>query len=142
MGARPGAARAQQEREWRIQALGTVARASESFIGGGGGLVLRSRTRTGVGVNGFLGVRDGNLAGRGEALLSFSLDPLREQGVAPYLAGGVAVTGDRVGTEEYLVAVLGLSINPGRATGWFVEAGVGGGLRLAAGFAFRHRRLR
>lgn len=142
MGARPGLGLAQQEREWRVQALGTVARASESFVGAGVGLVLRNRTRTGVGVNAAVGVRDGNLAGRGEALLSFSLDPFRERGVAPYLAGGVAVVGDRVGTEEYLVAVLGLSINPGRATGWFVEAGVGGGVRVAAGFAVRHRRLR
>lgn len=118
-----------------------MARASESFFGAGGGLVLRGRTRSGAGVNAFLGVRDGNLAGRGEALLSFSLDPFRERGVAPYLAGGVALAGDRAGMEEYLVAVLGLSIDPGRATGWFVEAGVGGGLRLAAGFALRHRRL-
>ena len=142
MGARPGVSVAQQEQEWRVQALGTVARAPESFVGAGAGLVLRNRTRTGVGVNAVVGVRDGNLAGRGEALLSFSLDPFRERGVAPYLAGGVAVVGDRVGTEEYLVAVLGLSINPGRATGWFVEAGVGGGVRVAAGFAVRHRRLR
>jgi hypothetical protein len=140
--ARPEAARAQQEREWRLQALGTAARAPESFLGGGLGLILRNRTRTGAGVSAVVGLRDGNLAGRGEALLSFSLDPLRERGVAPYLAGGVAVVGDRVGTEEYLVAVLGLALNPGRGTGWFVEAGVGGGVRVAAGFAVRHRRVR
>ncbi|HYA49960.1 MAG TPA: hypothetical protein VEG33_02195 [Streptosporangiaceae bacterium] len=125
-----------------MQALGAVSRAPESFAGAGLGLVLRGRTRSGAGVNAVMGVRDGNLAGRGEALLSFSLDPLRERGVAPYLAGGVAVVGDRVGTAEYLVAVLGLSINPGRATGWFVEAGAGGGLRFAAGIALRRRRLR
>lgn len=125
-----------------MQALGTPARAPDWFAGAGAGLVLRSRTRTGVGLNAILGVRDGNLAGRGEALLSLSLDPFRERGVSPYLGGGVALVGDRVGTTEYLVAVLGLSINPGRATGWFVEAGVGGGLRVAAGLAFRHRRLR
>ncbi len=140
LGARPGVVCGQQEREWRLQALG--AWAPSSFVGAGAGLVFRNRTRTGLGLNALLGVRDGNLAGRGEALLSFSLDPFRERGAAPYLAGGVAVTGDRVGTEQYLVAVLGLSFNPGRATGWFVEAGVGGGLRLAAGFALRHRRLR
>jgi hypothetical protein len=96
----------------------------------------------GMGVTAVLGVRDGHVAGRGEALLSFSLDPLRERGLAPYLAGGFALAGDRVETGEYLVAVLGLSINPGRETGGFVEAGVGGGLRLAAGFAVRHRRGR
>jgi hypothetical protein len=142
LGARPGAARAQQEREWRLQALGTVSRAPETFLGAGSGLVLRSRTGTGVGISAVLGVRDGSLAGRGEAMLSFSLDPLRERGVAPYLGGGVAVVGDRAGTGEYLIAVLGVSLNPGRRTGWFVEAGAGGGLRLAAGFALRHRRGR
>lgn len=140
MGAQPRAASAQQQREWRAQALGTVSRAPETFIGAGVGLVLRGPTGTGVGVGAALGARDGKLAGRGEAMLSFSLDPLRERGVAPYLAGGVAVVGDRVGTGEYLIAVLGVSVGPGRKTGWFVEAGVGGGLRLAAGFAFRHRR--
>jgi hypothetical protein len=134
--------RAQQELEWRAQALGTVSRTPASFIGAGGGLVLRGGTGTGVGINAALGVRDGNLAGRGEALVSFSLDPLRERGLAPYLAGGFALVGDRVGVREYLVAVLGLSVNPGRGTGGFVEVGVGGGLRLAAGFAVRHRRGR
>ncbi len=119
-----------------------MAPAGESFIGVGPGFILRTRTRVGVGLAAALGARNGNLAGRGEALLSFSLDPFRERGIAPYLGGGVALAGDRVGTAEYLMAILGLSVNPGRGAGWFVEAGVGGGLRFAAGFAVRHRRLR
>ncbi len=119
-----------------------MAPARESFLGAGPGLILRTRMRVGMGLTGALGAWGGNLAGRGEALLSFSLDPIRERGIAPYLGGGVAVIGDRAGTAEYLVAVLGLSGNPGRTTGWFVEAGVGGGLRFAAGFAVRHRRIR
>ncbi len=138
----PGAARAQREREWRVQALGTVASAAKSYAGLGAGFVLRTRTRVGVGLAATLGARDAKLAGRGEALLSFSLDPLREQGVAPYVSGGVAVVGDRLGAAEYAVAALGLAGNPGHATGWFLEAGVGGGLRFAAGFAVRRRSIR
>ncbi len=130
---------AQREREWRVQALGTVALEAEAFVGGGVGLVLRDRSRLGLGLTAALGTRDGNLAGRGELLLSFVLDPFRQRGVSPYAAGGLAVVGDRVGTAEYLVATLGLAGNPGRRAGWFAEAGVGGGLRLAAGLALRRR---
>lgn len=138
----PGVARAQREREWRVYALGTVAPAPEAFVGGGAGFILRARTRLGLGLTAALGARDGNLAGRGEGLMSFVLDPFRQRGLSPYVAGGVAVVGDRVGTGEYLVATLGLAGNPGRRTGWFVEAGAGGGLRFAAGLAVRRRTLR
>lgn len=138
----PSVARAQREREWRAQAVGTVAPSARSFAGAGVGFILRTRTRVGAGLAGTLGARDGNLAGRGEALLSFSLDPLRERGVALYMTGGVAVVGDRVGAAGYAVAAVGLLGNPSRATGWFFEAGVGGGLRLAAGFAVRRRSIR
>lgn len=130
---------AQREREWRLQAVGTVAPEPEAFVGGGVGFVLRARSRLGLGLAAALGSRDGNLAGRGEVLLSFVLDPFRQRGVSPYAAVGIAVAGDRVGTAEYLVATLGVAGNPGRRVGWFAEAGVGGGLRLAAGLAFRRR---
>lgn len=135
----PGAARAQRESEWRVQAIGTLAPAPEAFVGGGAGFIVRARTRLGLGLAAAVGTRNGNFAGRGEALLSFVLDPFRQRGVAPYAAGGIAVVGDRVATGAYLVATLGLAGNPGRRTGWFVEAGVGGGLRLAAGLALRRR---
>jgi len=106
-------------------------------VGGGAGVVLRGRAGLGVGGMGAVGVRASRLAARGEALLSFSLDPLRERGPAPYIAGGVAVLGDATGSQEFLVAVLGLSINPAARRGWFVEAGVGGGVRLSVGVALR-----
>jgi hypothetical protein len=121
-----------------VQAIGLVA--PDPFVGGGGGFVLRGRTGLGLGGTGALGVRAGRLAARGEALLSFSLDPLRDRGAVPYLAGGVAVLGDGAGAQEYLVAVFGVSLNPGANRGWFAEAGVGGGVRLSVGVAFRHGR--
>jgi hypothetical protein len=135
----PGAARAQGQREWRVQALATLAPAAETFVGGGLGLTLRARSRLGLGLTAAAGDRDGNLAGRGEALLSFILDPVSRRVVSPYAAAGVALVSDRVGTSEYLVATLGLAGRPGRRAGWFVEAGAGGGLRLAAGLVLRRR---
>jgi hypothetical protein len=37
----------------------------------------------------------------------------------------------------YLVLTLGLEASPGGRTGWFLEAGVGGGARIAAGWRRR-----
>jgi hypothetical protein len=122
-----------------VQALATVAPAPEAFVGGGLGFTLRTRSRLGLGLTAVAGDRDGNLAVRGEALLSFILDPASRRAVSPYAAAGVALVSDRVGTSEYLVATLGLAGRPGRGAGWFVETGVGGGLRLAAGLILRRR---
>lgn len=135
LGALPGSAWAQREREWRVLALGTAS--SEPFAGAGASLTVRGRTRVGASLAAAAGERSGRIAGRAEALLSFSLDPLRQHGLAPYAAGGLAVVGDRLGTQEYLVALVGLAANPGRPRGWFVEAGVGGGVRVGVGLAFR-----
>jgi hypothetical protein len=124
--------------EWRVQAIGLAAPAW--FLGAGGGLGVRTRTGVGVEVLGALGAREKRLAGRGEALLSFYLDPLRERGLVPYAASGVGLIGDRRGEQGYLVVLVGLAAKPAARRGWFVEAGVGGGLRLSAGVAFRHIR--
>jgi hypothetical protein len=121
-----------------VQVIGLVA--PDPFVGGGAGVVLRGRAGLAAEAAGALGARAGRFAARGEALLSFSLDPLRERGPAPYVAGGVAVLGDGSGVGEFLVALLGVSVNPGARRGWFVEAGVGGGVRLSVGIAFRRVR--
>lgn len=135
-----GTAWAQSQREWRLQALGTVA--PEPFAGGGASFTLRARTRVGLSLTGVLGARAGRVAGRGEALLSFFLDPFRRRGLGPYAAGGIAVVGDAAGTQEYLVALLGVASNPAGSRGWFAEAGAGGGLRLSVGVAFRRASAR
>lgn len=120
-----------------MQALGTVA--AEPFVGGGPGVVLRGRSRVGLVLGAAVGARDGELAVRGEVMLSFVLDPFRRRRVSPYAAGGIAAVGQRDGSAEYLVATLGLAGMRGRRTGWFAEAGVGGGVRLAAGVTLRRR---
>jgi hypothetical protein len=53
-----------------------------------------------------------------------------------YAAGGVAAVGGPV-ERGYIVLTLGMEQHPGLPTGWFVEAGIGGGARLALGYRWR-----
>ncbi len=74
------------------------------------------------------------LAGRGEVLLAYHLYPLRPSRPGWYVAGGIAgemASGD---VRGLLVALLGVEARPWRGGGLFAELGVGGGLRLAAGY--------
>lgn len=83
-----------------------------------------------------LGSDNGEVSGRGEALAHFLLSPARVVGIGPYAFGGAAVvTGSR--HQGYLVLGLGLEGRPGAASGWFLEGGVGGGARIAAGWRWR-----
>lgn len=82
------------------------------------------------------GSSDGRLSGRGELLAQFLLSPGRRSGVGFYGLGGVAgVTGPR--DQGYLVVGLGLEWAPGGGSGWAIEAGVGGGARVAVGWRWR-----
>jgi hypothetical protein len=56
--------------------------------------------------------------------------------VGAYLAGGVAAVGGPA-DRGYLVLAAGIEDRPGARSGWFLEAGVGGGARLAAGYRWR-----
>jgi hypothetical protein len=49
----------------------------------------------------------------------------------------VGVAGDDV--FEYVVLLIGVETTPGRRTGWYAEAGLAGGVRIAAGFRVRWR---
>jgi hypothetical protein len=82
------------------------------------------------------GVSDGRAAWRGELLAHFLLSPGRLRGLGLYGAGGVAAVGGPV-EQGYLVVTLGLEDRPAARAGWFVEAGVGGGVRLAGGYRWR-----
>jgi hypothetical protein len=82
------------------------------------------------------GGSEGGFAWRGVAAGHFLLSPGRRVGVAAYGGGGVAVVGGPV-ERGYLLLTLGLESAPGSRSGWFAEAGVGGGVRLAAGWRWR-----
>ena len=78
----------------------------------------------------------GRMAGRAEALGHLLLSPGRKRGVGGYLAGGLAVD-LVVRPEARIVALVGIEDRPGGRSGWALEAGVGGGWRVAAGWRWR-----
>ena len=130
--ARPAAA--QQVKELGLE--GIVTASDPGLVVGGVYGALRTSLRTRISAAAALGASDGESAWRGELLAHFLLSPTRRQGVGLYGAGGVAVVGGRV-DQGYLVVTLGLESRPGMPSGWFVEAGVGGGARLAGGYRWR-----
>jgi len=125
---------AQQVKELGIQATGTL---SDPALAAGGIYgawrpSARGRISAALGVGG----SDGEAAWRGELLGHFLLAPTRKRGPGVYLAGGLAVVGGPV-DRGYLVLAVGVEDRPGGASGWFAEAGVGGGARLSAGYRWR-----
>jgi hypothetical protein len=135
----PGAGRAQTRIEWQAQAV--VAVLADRFVGAGPGLGVRTAGRLRLGMVLSLGDLEGAAAGRAEALASFHLDPFRPRGITAYAGGGVAVAATRDAAREYVVVVLGMEANPAGRAGWFIESGVGGGLRLSGGVRLRAPRF-
>jgi hypothetical protein len=129
--------RAQRSPEWRLEAVGTAVRGAVRFLGAGLGLDVRTTPRVSLGVL-LAGGRSGSgLAARGEALAAFSLAPVSGQGLEPYLAGGLAAMASGSGAQGYATALVGVTFASQRRASGFVEAGVGGGLRLGAGIRWR-----
>lgn len=137
---------AQSARELQVQAVGSLA--SARFVGGGLGFALRSQGRTRLGLTlsaGDLsehpegGERTHSLAGRGELMASYHVNPYKRSGFAPYAGGGLAITATSDEMEEYVLLVIGVEGAPGGPRGWFVETGVGGGVRVSAGYRIRWR---
>jgi hypothetical protein len=124
----------QQIWEVGIQALGTSSRPVLAVVGGYGALRTSGRTR--VSVSAGVGISDGDLAGRGELLAHFLLSPEERHRAGFYVAGGAAVVDGPV-SRGYLVLTLGLEDRPRARSGWAVEAGLGGGVRLMLGYRWR-----
>jgi hypothetical protein len=125
---------AQQVTELGIQAVGTAS--EPALLVGGGYAALRVSRRFRLSASAGLGGSDGRTAWRGELLAHFLLAPRERRGVGGYAAAGVAAVGG-VEDEGYMVLTLGLESRPGSTSGWFVEGGVGGGVRGAAGYRWR-----
>jgi hypothetical protein len=107
-----------------------------ALVGGGLFAAVRPGGNARVAANLVGAVQDGTAVGRGELLAQFVLGPRQLRGVSPYGLGGIAGETGR-GMRGYLVLGAGLESAPGRRSGWAVEAGVGGGVRLAAGWRWR-----
>ena len=126
---------AQQTLDFQLHGLATVS--ASRFTGGGVGIGLRPPGRSRVALTASAGDLDGRVAGRVEGVLSFHLNPGRERGFAPYAATGLAANITRQATAGYVEVLLGVEERPGRRTGLFLEVGIGGGMRVAAGYRLR-----
>src|SRR5437016_5325783 len=125
----------QQTFDWQLHGLATVF--AHRFMGSGIGLGVRPPGQTRISFTASAGDLDGSVAGRVEGLLSFHLNPGKERGFSPYSAAGVAANLTRQATTGYVEVLLGLEERPGRRSGLFVEVGIGGGMRLVAGYRLR-----
>ncbi len=132
----PGIVFGQRGTETGIHALATFA--DFTFAGGGGHFGLRPGGRTRLSIAAALGSIEGDLAFRGEGTAQFLLNPAsRTSGF--YAGGGLAgLTGPI--EEAYLVLVVGMETSPGGGSGWVLEGGVGGGLRVLLGYRWRRMR--
>ena len=131
---------AQSTSDFSVFGIGTFA--AEEFVGGGAALGVRPGGRLRLAVLGAVGSEAGSVAGRGEIMAIFHLNPYRRTGWSAYGGGGVAVTVRNGAEGGYILALLGLESRPAGTTGWFVEVGVGGGVRAAAGIRLRRVRSR
>jgi hypothetical protein len=125
---------AQQVTELGLQATGTLSDPALAVAGVYGAWRPSSRGRISAAAG--LGGSGDATAWRGELLGHFLLAPNKKRGPGVYLAGGVAVVGGPA-DRGYLVLAVGIEDRPGGPSGWFAEAGVGGGARLSAGYRWR-----
>jgi hypothetical protein len=134
----PGLASAQEPHGIEAGAEALVTLADPTFAGGGVSLGVRPGGSVRVVLNLLAGGQRERLAGRGELLGQLMLTPARRRGVGVYGVAGIA---GQLGQRDagWLVLGLGLEQAPAERSGWHLEAGIGGGVRLAAGW--RHRWL-
>ncbi len=125
---------AQAPREFGVEGMALLR--DSSLVGGAvyGGMRVSHRMR--VGLTAALGGGEGGLGARGELAGHFLLNPELENGVGLYGGGGLALE-RRGDTRGYLELILGAETNPGATSGWMLEAGFGGGVRLALGWRAR-----
>ena len=129
-----GPLEAQGVRELGVQAIGTAS--EPALLAGGIFAGWRTSRRVRLSAGAFAGAADGEAAWRGELLAHFLLAPRALKGIGWYGAAGLAAVAGPV-DEGYLVVTLGAETAPGAPSGWFLEAGIGGGARLALGFRRR-----
>jgi hypothetical protein len=125
---------AQQGKEFGLQAIGTASDPVLGVAGVYGAIRMSSRIRVSASAGG--GISRSEAAWRGELLIHLLVSPMARRGLGVYAAGGVAAVGGPV-ERGYIVLTLGAEQRPGQRTGWFAEAGIGGGARLAAGYRWR-----
>lgn len=129
----PAPVAAQRARELGVHGVFT-AQDAELFAGGLYA-AIRTTRRTRLALTAAAGSAGGEFVARGEILGHFLLSPASE-GVGVYGGGGIAgIAG--AGEEGFIVLLIGVEHAPGTRAGWYLEGGLGGGARIAAGFRWR-----
>ena len=123
-----------QSREVGLGAIGTLS--DPALAVGGVYAALRTSSRTRLSGSLGAGGSGGEFAWRGELLGHFLFSPEERRKAGVYFAGGLALVDGPV-QRGYLVLTLGLEARPRARSGWAVEAGVGGGVRLGVGYRCR-----
>lgn len=135
-GARTASAQRPAATELSVGAAGAVA--TRDFWGGELGIARGTRGPTRLAATVAAGTSGGAAAVRFAIMGQLSLAPAARDGTGPYAGLGLSFLGARGGRGAgYLCAVLGLEAAPGRGSGWYAEAGLGGGVRVAAGWRWR-----
>jgi hypothetical protein len=129
----PTPAAAQRASEHGVKVIGTAQ--DDGLVVAGLSGALRPARRLRLLLSAGAGSAGGELVFRSELLGHFLLSPA-SRGIGMYGGGGVALV---AGPDEtgYLVLLLGVEQAPGGSGGWFVEGGLGGGVRGAAGYRWR-----
>ena len=125
---------AQQGKELGVQLMATASEPAMAVAGVYGAMRTSARTRVSAAVG--AGLSSGNPAFRGEVLGHFLLSPHKREDPGLYFAGGVAAVEGPV-DRGYLVLTVGLEGSPAAASGWAIELGVGGGVRMMLGYRWR-----
>ena len=128
----------QAQRMVELGAQALVATSDPALVTGGVYAALRPAARARLAATIGAGVSDGRAAARGELLAHFLLSPGATRRPGAYVGGGLAGVVGPV-DQGYIVILAGLESAPGAKSGWAVEAGVGGGVRLTAGWRWRWR---
>ena len=134
----PGSGAAQRLTATELGAGGLAAFARSDFAGGGLGVGRRVSSQTRVALSAAGGTLARRAAVRLEAAAHFLVTPAARTGVGLYGGTGLAFqAARRTPGAGYLVALVGIESAPGRRAGWFAELGLGGGVRVAAGWRWR-----
>lgn len=133
-----GVARAQglTATEWSVG--GTMVAARRTFLGAGVEVAHRPGGQMRAALAAAAGARDGAAALRIDAMAQFVVTPSARTGVTLSGGLGLAYAGARkTRGAAWATAQLGAEAAAGRRRAWFVELGLGGGLRVAAGWRWR-----
>ncbi|HEV8511161.1 MAG TPA: hypothetical protein VGQ48_11995 [Gemmatimonadales bacterium] len=129
---------AQQLTATEMSVGGAAAMARRTFVGAELGLARRPSTDSRIALAVAGGSSAERAAARAQLTLQLLVNPSARSGMGLYAGVGTAFVARRESPGQgFLVVLLGLEGRPGRRQGWYVELGLAGGVRAAAGWRLR-----